>query len=203
MNDSPEAGRHWEPVFNEQWSRLKAIYRNLADILVCWCRWRRRCSCSGLFLWQSAAGSAVRTLEDTGCRTKLFWQQQRGHRSLAAPQSLYLAASRCRSCSHLLLLLLPASLSLSLSLSADSFPLPYVMESHLHISLTHTCSLSHASAQPTLPLLLSTAVPIALIPPLLTFSTSPPYHTEPTLKPSFLTSLRHHAAPRPPSEFRM
>lgn len=93
--------------------------------------------------------------------------------------------------------------SLSLSLSADSFPLPYVMESHLHISLTHTCSLSHASAQPTLPLLLSTAVPIALIPPLLTFSTSPPYHTEPTLKPSFLTSLRHHAAPRPPSEFRM
>lgn len=41
------------------------------------------------------------------------------------------------------------------------------------------------------------ALLIALIPPLLTYTISPPYHTVPTLKLSFLTSLRHHAALSP------
>lgn len=107
-------------------------------------------------MWQNAAGSAVRTLEDIGCSTKLFWQQC-GHRSLTVAQSLYLTMSYRYSLSHLLLFgaPLPAALCLQprrlISLSSNSFSLPYVILPHLPISiaLSLTCSLSHASAQPS------------------------------------------------------
>lgn len=157
----------------------------------------------GAFLWQNAAGSAVRTLEDIGCSTKLFWQQC----DIDPSQQLNPSISPCHTAIHSL-----TSSSLerlcqpycvysraASSLSPQTASLYLTSSSHIPLSpsLSLTCSLSHASAQPSSFPLSSIALLIALIPPLLTYTISPPYHTVPTLKLSFLTSLRHHAALSP------
>lgn len=80
-------------------------------------------------------------------------------------------------------------------LSSTSSSLPYVIQSELSLTL----SLSQVPF-PTLMLCFTHSPPssiapvIALIPPPLTHTISPPYHTASTLKLSFLTSLRHHTA---------
>lgn len=181
---------------------LRAIFRNLADTLVCGAGGGAPLG----FLWQSAAGPAVRTLEDIGCNTKLFWQQcgQSISHSSSIPLSHRVTHLVTCSLSHLLLFgmpdesLLPAlwcSRSRRLILLSPP-PAPLYLTSSSHISLSPvlfpTLVLSLALSPP------STIPPLmALIPPLLTHTISPPPHPVPTLKLSVLTSLMLHAALSP------
>lgn len=153
VNDFPKASCSGNRRFMSDRVCLRAIFRNLADTLVCGAG-------GGVplgFLRRTAAGPAVRTLEDIGCSTKLFWQQcgQSIARSSSIPLSHRVTHLVTCSLSHLVLFGMPdESLFASFVVftvtpphpplsSASSSP-PYVIQSHLSL----TCSLSHAHAQP-------------------------------------------------------
>lgn len=127
-----------------------AIYRNLADILVCWCRWRRRhCSCSGLFCGRVPLGWRLGLW-----RTRVVVQTCSGSSSAIDPsQLLNPSILPCHTAARALT---SSSLSSSFcqrrSLSLSPLTAFLCLTSWSYIStsfsLTHTCSLSHASAQP-------------------------------------------------------
>lgn len=121
-------------------------------------------------MWQNAAGPAVRTLEDSSCSTKLFWQQcgQSISHCVSVPLSHRVTQSFAHSftCSLLFFVmpdecfLLPFTCLIVFTVtmphpphSSASSSLPYVIQSHRSL----TCRLSHARAQPRASLLYRSA----------------------------------------------